>query len=116
MVKKAESNLSEEEAMNVIDHQKTNGLGKLFRPFIKEERLEGYLKRATIINVPKGSPNLIKLLVQPQCLYVAEGKVAIRIAGIDDEDSFFNTSKAFVPDFRLLKSDILPCPSLKSSE
>ena len=95
-------NLSAKECAKVVESHKTEGLGKLFKPFIDWKTLEDYLSRAKIIRIPKGAKNVTELLLFPNSVYVSEGTIAITIAGMDKE---VEISAGFVPDFRLLKSD-----------
>ena len=83
----------------MVESHKTEGLGKLFKPFIDWKTLEDYLSRARSLEF-QGRQNVTNCCLNS--VYVSEGTIAITIAGMDKE---VEISAGFVPDFRLLKSD-----------
>ncbi|UPR02783.1 hypothetical protein HOP50_10g61100 [Chloropicon primus] len=96
------SNISQKDKAKVLDYHKLEGLGKLFKPFVDEKRFQSYLERATMLRIPKRSAGMADLLLLPNSVYVSEGTVEIKIAGVDKVQGI---TQSFIPDFRLLKSD-----------
>ena len=97
-----ESNLSAGEIEAVVSENTKEGLGRLFKPFMKEGIFANYLRKAKILRIPEGTPGMTELLFLPNSVYVADGTMEIRVEGVDKVNAISN---AFIPDFRLVKSD-----------